>query len=255
MNYVRESGFRGEDFRDLDDARRWMANWCQRAAGMRVHGTTQRRPLEVFEQEEQAHLLPCPERLYELPLYAEPKVARDYHVEVARALYSVPERFIGERVWVRADRQLVKVYHRGQLVKVHPRMQPGQRSTDPLDLPQHKRAYAMRDVEYLKRVAAGHGKAVGMYAARLLDSSLPWTRMRQVYCLLGLVRRYGQDRLEQACQRALEVDAINVRTVQRVLERAAEESATTTAPFADLLPLRFARSPQEFAVLQEVGRD
>ena len=130
-------------------------------------------------------------------------------------------------------------------------MQPGQRSTDPLDLPQHKRAYAMRDVEYLKRVAAGHGTTVGAYAAKLLDSSLPWTRMRQVYCLLGLVRRYGQDRVEQACQRALEVDAINVRTVQRVLERAAEQAQTEAAPVADVLPLRFARSPQEFGVHQE----
>jgi transposase len=251
VNYVRESGFRGEDFGDLDGGRRWMADWCLRTAGTRVHGTTQRRPLEVFEQEEKPHLLACPERFYEVPLYAEPKVHRDYHIEVARSLYSVPERYIGERVWVRADRELVRVYHRGQLIKVHPRMQPGQRSTDPLDLPQHKRAYAMRDIEYLQRVAAGYGTAVGAYAAKLLDSSLPWTRMRQVYCLLGLVRRYGQDRVERACKRALDIDAINVRTVQRVLERAAEESPTTTSPLADVLPLRFARSPQEFGVHQE----
>jgi len=254
VNYVRESGFRGEDFRDLDDARRWMANWCLGVAGVRVHGTTQRRPLEVFEQEEKPLLLPCPERFYELPLYAEPKVHRDYHIEVARSLYSVPERFIGERVWVRADRELVKVYHRGQLVKVHPRVAPGRRSTDPQDLPQHKRAYAMRDIEFLKRTAAGHGRAVGVYAARLLDSPLPWTRMRQVYCLLGLVRRYGPDRTEQACQRALELDVINVRTVQRVLERAAEEAAAAPRSFADnVLPLRFARSPEEFGV-QKGGR-
>jgi len=251
VQYVRASGFRGEDFHDLDHGRRWMADWCLRTAGMRVHGTTQRRPLEVFEQEEKPRLRACPERLYEVPLYAEPKVHRDYHIEVARALYSVPERFIGERVWVRADRELVRVYHRGQLIKTHPRMQPGQRSTDPADLPQHKRAYAMRDIEYLQRVAAGYGEAVGAYAARLLDSSLPWTRMRQVYFLLGLVRRYGPERVEQACQRALEVDAVNVRTVQRVLERAAEESATTTPALADVLPLRFARSPQEFGVHQE----
>jgi hypothetical protein len=251
VQYVRASGFRGEDFHDLDHGRRWMADWCLRRAGMRVHGTTQRRPLEVFEQEEKPHLRACPERLYEVPLYAEPKVHRDYHIEVARALYSVPERFIGERVWVRADRELVRVYHRGQLIKTHPRMQPGQRSTDPADLPQHKRAYAMRDIEYLQRVAAGYGQAVGAYAAKLLDSSLPWTRMRQVYFLLGLVRRYGPERVEQACQRALEVDAVNVRTVQRVLERAAEESATTAPALADVLALRFARSPQEFGVHQE----
>jgi len=46
VNFVRESGFRGEDFRDLDDARRWMANWFRGVAGVRIQGTTQRRPLE-----------------------------------------------------------------------------------------------------------------------------------------------------------------------------------------------------------------
>jgi transposase len=257
VNYVRESGFRGEDFHDLADGRQRMTAWCLQEAGVRVHGTTQQRPLEVFEQEEKPHLLPCPERFYELPVYAEPKVARDYHIEVAKSLYSVPERYIGQRVWARADRQLVKVYYRGQLIKVHPRVAPGKRSTDPEDLPQDKRAYAMRDIEYLKRTAAGYGQAVGEYAARLLEGNLPWTRMRQVYRLLGLVRRYGNERAEQACQRALEAEVINVRTVQRLLEQAAEKAPTSTPVVGNnVIQLRFARSSEEFRVSKkETGHD
>ena len=42
--------------------------------------------------------------------------------------------------------------------------------------------------------AAGHGENVGIYATRLLDDPLPWTRMRAAYRLLGLVRRYGAAR-------------------------------------------------------------
>jgi hypothetical protein len=55
----------------------------------------------------------------------------------------------------------------------------------------------------------------------------------------------------QPTGQALEVDAINVRTVQRVLERAAEEAGAAAPPLADVLPLRFARSAQEFGVLEE----
>jgi hypothetical protein len=44
------------------------------------------------------------------------------------------------------------------------------RPTDPLDLPQHTRAYVIRDIEYLQRVAAGQGQPVGAYTANLLDS-------------------------------------------------------------------------------------
>jgi transposase len=248
VDYVRESGFRGERFEDIVQGRRWMAGWCLREAGQRVHGTTRRRPLEVFEQEEKGRLLPCPEHVYEVPVYAEPKVARDYHVVVAKALYSVPERYIGQRVWARAGRDLVKIYHRGQLIKVHPRQPEGGRWTDPNDLPQERRAYAMRDIEYLKRVAANHGAMIGVLAERLLECPLPWTRMRQVYALLGLVRRYGAERAEQACQRALEAEAINVRTVQRVLERAVEQECAATPVADNVLPLRFARSPHEFKV-------
>ncbi len=72
------------------------------------------------------------------------------HIEVARALYSVPAALIGQRAGVRADRQLVRVWHRGQLVKVHPRARPGGRVTDPAVLPADKTAYAMRDLGYLQ---------------------------------------------------------------------------------------------------------
>ena len=49
----------------------------------------------------------------------------------------------------------------------------------------------MRNVEALRRQADAAGEVIGRYAAALLDSPLPWTRMRRVYALLGLVRRYG----------------------------------------------------------------
>ena len=83
------------------------------------------------------------------------------------------------------------MFHRGQLVKTHPRQPPGGRCTDPVDLPAEKTGYAMRDLTRLIATAAGHGPNVGIYAERLLDHDLPWTRMRQVYRLLGLVKRYG----------------------------------------------------------------
>jgi hypothetical protein len=51
---------------------------------------------------------------------------------------------------------------------------------------------ALRDIEHLRRMAAGHGSAIGVYAADLLDHPLPWTKMRQVYALLGLVKRWPE---------------------------------------------------------------
>ena len=251
--FVRNSMFAGESFVDLADAQRHAEAWCRTRAGLRVHGTTQCRPAELFALEERALLLAAPRSGYDLPVYASAKVHRDHHIEVAKALYSIPGNLIGQRVDVRADRQLVRVFHRGQLVKVHPRMRAGGRSTDPADLPAHKTTYALRDINHLRRMAEGHGPSIGAYAAVLLDSPLPWTKMRQVYALLGLVKRWGADRVDAACARALEAEAVSVGLIGRMIERATETSTIDAPPAPVVTPARFARGDEHFATATQFG--
>jgi transposase len=247
--FVRNSMWAGETFIDLADAQRHAEQWCMVRAGQRIHGTTQCPPVELFELEERPRLLPAPTGRYDLPIYTTAKVHRDHHIEVAKALYSVPGDLIGNRVDVRADRQLVRIYQSGHLVKTHPRQQPGRRSTDPNDLPDGTAAYALRDLNHLRRLAAGHGEAVGDYAAALLDIPLPWTKMRQVYALLGLVKKWGPERVNAACARALEVEAVNVALIGRMLERGTENQPTPTASSsATVVTARFARDADHFAV-------
>lgn len=252
--YCRDSGFAGEDFISFTDARAWMVRWSREVAGERVHGTTARRPREHFEAVERAALLPPPASRYDLPHYASATVARDRHVAVAKALYSVPGEHIGEQVEVRADQKLVRISQRGELLKVHPRKPAGGRSTDPADFPEPVRAYATRDLGYLQRAAAEHGASIGGYAEQLLGGPLPWTKMRQVYRLLGLVRRYGAERVETACGRARALDVVDVTRIARMLERALEgagDDAPAPRPAGRVVQLRFARSAIEFALAKD----
>lgn len=172
-----------------------------------------------------------------------------------KALYSIPGNLIGFRVEARADARLVKVFHRGQLVKVHPRQPQGGRRTDPADLPSGTEVYAMRDIDALKRMAARHGPSVGAYAVAVLDSPLPWTRMRQVYRLLGLAKKWGDERTEAACARALEAEVVDVGLIGRMLERATESAPQPTAPAAaaNVIPGRFSRDTSEFATGNGAG--
>jgi len=84
--FVRGSFFAGETFVDLADAQRRAEEWCRDRAGMRVHGTIQARPAEVFRIEELPVLRPAPTAPYDVPIYATAKVHRDHHIEVAKAL-------------------------------------------------------------------------------------------------------------------------------------------------------------------------
>jgi hypothetical protein len=249
VQYVRGNFFGGEQFVDLADAQAHAETWCLTVAGLRLHGTIQARPAEVFAEREARHLLPVPPA-YDVPIFATVKVHRDHHVEVAKALYSVPGGLLGQQLQARADSRLVKLFHHGQLVKVHPRQAPGRRVTDPDDLPAERTGYAMRDLDRLVAAATRHGASVGVYAQQLLAVPLPWTRMRQVYRLLGLVRRYGAGAVDAACARALEWDVVSVGKIASMLERVADQAteqstgqpsvATTTAT------ARFARDPAEF---------
>lgn len=243
---VREDCFAGERLHTIEAACAHARWWCLEDYGLSRHSTTQRLPREHFETEEQPHLLPAPTAPYDIPLVAEPKVARDQHAAVAKALYSLPTEFVGKRLWARADRATVRFYERGVLVKVHPRMPPGKRSTDPADFPEHKRVYALRDIHYLQSRATECGPMIGRFAAAVLAVPLPWTRMRRVYALLGLVRKYGAARVEAACTTALEAEMFSVPRLKAMLEHAT--SAPAVVPPAIVAPARYLRSPLQYAL-------
>ncbi|MGH2604093.1 MAG: IS21 family transposase, partial [Dehalococcoidia bacterium] len=127
VQYVRERLWKGGTFTDLADVRAQAKRWCLEVAGQRIHGTTRKPPLVVFRDEEQAHLLPYDGVPYAVPLWGRVKVHPDHHIAFRYALYSVPyDRCpIGVVLEVRADRDLVRLYRRGELVKTHPRKPQG----------------------------------------------------------------------------------------------------------------------------------
>jgi len=245
VQYVRGNFFAGESFDSLHTAQAAATEWCTKTAGMRIHGTINARPLEVFNELERAALLPVPPA-YDVPLLRAVKVHRDFHIEIGKALYSVPGDYIGAQLDARADSQLVKLFHRGQLIKTHPRQPAGGRRTDPADLPEERVGYAMRDLDRLKATATRHGENIGIYTHRLLDDPLPWTRMRAVYRLLGLVRRYGPGPVDTACGTALDLDVVSVSKIAAMLAKALENTTPVLPAAAGHPAGRFARDPAEF---------
>jgi hypothetical protein len=116
----------------------------------------------------------------------------------------------------------------------------------------------MRDLDRLRRMAAEHGPAIGVYATALLEVPLPWTKMRQVYALLGLVKKWGPARVDAACASALDHEMVNVGFIGRMLERGIETTPAPAppAPSGAVIAGRFARDPGHFAVARtaEVAR-
>jgi len=247
--FVRESWFDGERFIDLEDARRSAAQWSGDVAE-RVHGTTQQVVREHYERQEKAAMLAVPTTRFDVPLWTDAKVHPDHHLQVQRALYSVPTRYIGRTVRVRADKVLVRIYLGGELIKTHARQAPGKRSTDPNDYPPGKDAYATRSFADIIERARKQGQHIGQYAERLFDRPLPWTTMRQGYQLLRLCDTYGAAKVEVATERALSFDVVDVPRIARMLKRAiqAEDDAQEQGKLRKLdQHPRFAREAVTYA--------
>ena len=125
--YARERFFKGGDFKDLNHLRTEAARWCRDVAGRRIHGTTRRQPRQVFLDEERQALAPWDGEPYEVTHWHTAKVHPDHHVAGQYALYSMPSTLCppGQQVEIGLGLKLVRIYHRGRLVKVHPRQPPG----------------------------------------------------------------------------------------------------------------------------------
>jgi hypothetical protein len=199
---------------------------------------------------------PAPEERFDVPLWTEAKVHPDHHIQVQRALYSIPHAYLGRTVRVRSDSRIVRVYLNAELIKTHPRVGPGQRSTDPNDYPPGKADYALRNVSALIERARKHGLYIGQYAERLLDLPLPWVKMRQGYQLLRLCDKYGQQRVDATCRRALDFDVVDVTRIARMLKDAVriEDEAEQNGKLKRLpTTLRFARGKDLFRTLGPQG--
>ena len=248
VKFTRERFFKGGSFKDLDDCRGQAERWCRDVAGLRVHGTTRKLPREVFEAQEQPLLQPYDGVLYDVPAWKEVTVHPDHHVQFCQALYSVPATTCppGTKLEARGDTGLVKLYKKGELVKVHPRQAKGGRVTDPDDYPKEKTPYALRATDRVIKRAAELGPNVEIFAQRLFDGPLPWAKLRAGQKLLSLGEKYTGARLDAACERALSYELVDVRRVQRILLQAIDAETMPAELAVTPLGSRFARPGSAF---------
>lgn len=203
VKYVKRNFFLPRGEMDIDEARRELALWLERIAGQRIHGTTGKRPAVVFEQEEQAALLPLPDQRYEQVLWKEAKVHRDSHVLFERRLYSVPWKNIGKTVSVRGTPDSVTIYAAEERVATHSRRGKGARSTIEAHLPEHRGDLRHRSRAYWESRAKRMGEVVLRYVREVFDADDVLSQLRTVQYAVTYLEKFPESRARAACERAL----------------------------------------------------
>ena len=173
----------------------------------------------LFERLDRPALRPLPLTPYEFAVWTDCGVNIDYHIEVAHNYYSVPYQLVHQRVEARRTATTVEVFLKGRRIASHRRLTGrGQVSTQPEHMPHAHRAHAEWTPSRLITWAAKTGPATAQVVSDILASRPhPEQGYRACLGLLRLGQRYGSERLDAACARAMQLGAPRYRTVQNIL--------------------------------------
>jgi transposase len=179
---------------------------------------------DLFMEIEKPALKPLPPERFIIASWIKAKVHIDYHVAVEKTYYSVPYTLIGRVVDIQHTRSVVEVYHKGRRVASHVRVdKPGAFVTENLHMPHRHRQYLEWTPERIKL----WGGKIGPHTKELMDEIMehrdhPEHGFRSCLGIIRLSKTYTPERVENACKRALDLQAYNYRSVKSLLERSLE---------------------------------
>lgn len=175
---------------------------------------------ELFDELERAHLRPLPTTRFELAAWRGATVHIDYHVTGGDGhFYSVPYRYVRQKVEVRLTSATVEVFKGGVRIASHAREYGRRRYvTDPAHMPAAHRAHAEWTPERLVSWAGTISASTAALVEALLEARPhPEHAYRATLGIIGLARKYGNDRVGAACARALAAGAVSYTSVKSIL--------------------------------------
>jgi len=143
----------------------------------------------------------------------------DYHVDVEGHFYSVPYRLVREQVDVRYTSATVECFHKGNRITSHPRsFVKGKHTTDPEHMPTSQRESAEWTPECLVTWASQTGKATAAVVESILSRrAYAEHSFRSCMGIISLGKRFGKERLEAACERALFIKGVSYASIKSIL--------------------------------------
>jgi hypothetical protein len=222
-------------------------------ANERIHGTTRRRPVDVFSEEERTALKSLPAIAYEIEEFHEGKVRKDGHVRFRNKYYSVEEQHIGRKVIIIGNSTQVSIYHKGKLIEVHDRITDPYISKSTKDCHKAPWERSIKEGSYYRKTAAKLGPYVEEVVVRLLKQGNGFIDTRKIWGILSLDKKYTDVQINEACRKALSVEAYGYRSILTLLEVQAEirteQAADKNALSQNTKKYKFTRPIEEYQQL------
>jgi len=216
IKYLKNNFVKNLEHRNYDQLIPDLEKWNTTICNKRVHGTTRKKPEVVFNQIEKNELSQLPAQRYEVWQWEERKVNSLGHISFRSSYYSVPYKYVGDQLRVKSNGYLLKVYHNHQEVALHQlSKEKGTYVTRPEHLPVHKQP---KGPDYYQAKLEQIGPAaVAILQAFLKLHPNHWKEKTQG--ILSLKRNYSLQRIENACQRALQYKSYSYLVIKNICQK------------------------------------
>jgi transposase len=215
IQYIRSNFLLGRDFRSLEEINCAAATWRDETANRRIHKTTGKRPIDLFA-EEKANLLALPAGSYDTRILRSCRVTPDCRVTFENNTYSIPPKYVGRWLTLRASPSEVFVYDGAALVVQHRRSDATHQD---ILLPEHVQAVLDQKRratgQTLQRLFLALGPEAQPYFSGLVKSELSVERHLQR--ILDLVATYGRTEVMGAIAHALRHAAFGADCVENIV--------------------------------------
>lgn len=220
IGYIKKNFFNGVRFTSLAEAKHALRVWLDEVANIRIHGTTRKQPLELFENVEKAALLPLNEKRYDCARILYRTVDTQCRINCDGNRYSVPEKYAFKNVTVRMTEKKVLIYYEDGLVATHLRnYSKGSAVIDPAHVKMmlNERKTAAKQNLKSDFLALGTG-AAKMYDALQNRIDNPAEQMKRILLLADM---YGRAKLIAAIECAVENNVCGADYVEIILHQKA----------------------------------
>nr|WP_269454771.1 IS21 family transposase [Methylomonas koyamae] len=173
---------------------------------------------EAFETLDRPAKQPLPASPYQYEEFHKARVGLDYHVEFDRCYYSVPYQYKKQDIELRITASTLEVLSRGRRVASHARQFGIAIVTVPEHMEAAHRHYGLWQPDQALAWAEQVGSHLRQLMAQLLNDTKTHEQGYRLHNMLkGLAKEFGEDRLNPACQRAIEIGATSVSNVRSIL--------------------------------------
>jgi transposase len=187
----------------------------------KLGGATRR---DLYERYDRPAMRSLPATAYEISEWKQVRVNLDYHVEVDKHWYSVPYVLVREELWACSTETMVQLFHRGNRVAAHARSRvPHKYTTDRVHMPESHRMHSA-GVDGVLAWAANFGPFTEAMVRRLIEANpIREQGWRSARGLQRVAEKYGAERTERACARALFLGARSYKPVANILSLGREQ--------------------------------